>query len=95
MAGAAAMALVAWLAWPRAQAPVPATPPVATTPAPTPAVVDAPEVPVIDDEIIEAPDADAPVDEETAWAALDDEDAEVYAWLADAPVAPDDEGDAL
>ena len=96
LAGAAAMGWLAWLAWPRAQAPVAAPGPVATIPvAPAPAVVVAPGEPVVDaptvDPLIEA----LPVDDDPDWTALDEDDAEVYAWLADAPVAPEAEGDAL
>jgi hypothetical protein len=132
LAGAAAMGLVAWLAWPRAQAPATAPGPVATLPAtPAPSVVAVPEPPVIEDRPVRAdvmqddvmlddvmqddvirddanpvaviPDSmlDAPIDEQlpidddTDWAALDEDDAEIYAWLADAPVAPETQGDAL
>ena len=100
LAGAVAVALVAWFAWPRTQAPVPA--PIATTPiAPTPTVApEAIEEPVAPAELplVESPgtpiEDEAPADD-PEWAALDDEDAEVYAWLADAPVAPDTGEDAL
>ena len=104
LAGAVAVALVAWLAWPRGQAPAPVPAPVATrptTPAPIP-----PTEPGVPDAVVSTPpaveaplddplDDEVPVDDDTAWAALDDEDAELYAWLADAPVAPDAEGESL
>jgi hypothetical protein len=93
------VALLAWLAWPRAQAPAPEATPVAALPvAPTgPAVRDpvVPTPPLVEAPLDEPFDGEVPVDDDTAWAALDDEDAELYAWLADAPVAPDDGGDAL
>jgi hypothetical protein len=103
IAGAVAAALVAWLAWPHAQAPAPVPAPVATSPAvPEPAPVSVPDVPAAlpAHPLVEAPideplEDDVPIDDDAAWAALDDEDAELYAWLADAPVAPDDGGDAL
>ena len=98
LAGAVAVALVAWLAWPRAQAPVPVTAPVATAPvAPLPAVPEpaTPMPPLVEAPLEEPLDEAAPVDDDTAWAALDEDDAELYAWLADAPVAPDTEGESL
>ena len=98
LAGAAALGLVAWLAWPRAQAPEPVPAPVATAPV-TPAAIPPPPSPAVPDPAVpaqprvEAPLDDpldaVPVDDDTAWAALDEDDAELYAWLADAPVAPD------
>ena len=100
-AGALAVAMAAWLAWPRAQAPGPA--PIAATPTtPAPVAVEAPDGPAVVPDVevdvpppIEAmPDLDV-ADDEATWAALDDEDAELYAWLADAPVAPEDGEEAL
>jgi hypothetical protein len=108
--GAIALALAAWLMWPRdpgiASAPVVATPPAPAPTAPrpddatpdTPVVVVPPVAPSTDN--VEAPPedllADEPLaDDEPAWDELDDEDAELYAWLADAPVAPDTEADSL
>ncbi|MGH8029607.1 MAG: hypothetical protein ACREO3_06715 [Arenimonas sp.] len=70
-----------------------------------------PEVPIAPMEPVAAPDGqqivaiepgspdeaalddDVVATEDPQWAA--DEDVELYAWLADAPVAPDTEGDAL
>lgn len=103
LVGAVAVALAAWLAWPRAQAPVPQQAPIATTPiaptTPPPIEVEAPQAPM-ESPLVEAPvdesvDDDALADDDPELASFDDEDAELYAWLADAPVAPDAEGDAL
>ena len=107
VATAVALALVAWWAGQRAQVPAPA--PVAVQPpAPAPVVApkeaaprEAPAVPSPEPAIVAIEPAPAIVDEESVpadepeWAALEDEDVELYAWLADAPVAPDDDGDAL
>jgi hypothetical protein len=96
LAGAAAMGVLAWLAWPRAQVPTALPAPVATMPvAPAPAVVVAPGEPVVEEPAVDLLIEDVPVDDDTDWAALDDDDAEVYEWLADAPVAPDTGEDAL
>jgi hypothetical protein len=103
LAGAVAVGLAAWLAWPRAQAPTVAPAPIATTPvapvSPPPLEVDAPHAPtaqpLVEAPVDEAIDEDMPADDETELASLDDEDAELVAWLADAPVAPDTGGDAL
>jgi hypothetical protein len=103
VAGAALLGVLAWLLWPRAEAPAPTprpmivetprqaparevdTTPIALPPAPEPVVV-APEEPeAVDPEVV-------PDDAEPAW--IDEEEGELYAWLGDAPVAPD-EGDAL
>jgi hypothetical protein len=105
LAGAVALALVALWLWPRAHAPAPA--PLATTP-PAPAVAPAvppapsavvapipepPSVAALPERPAVVPD---PLDDALADDEFDlvdnEEDAELYAWLADAPVAPDDEG---
>ena len=103
VAGAALLGALAWMLWPRAEAPAPtprpvivdtpreapareAAPPIAAPPAPEPvAVAPEAELEAIDPEIV-------PDDAEPAW--IDEEEGELYAWLGDAPVAPD-EGDAL
>jgi hypothetical protein len=109
IAGAIAIALAALWLWPRTHAPATAPATVAVQPprpvaTPAPVTTVPPAAPTPD-----APDVaagtDAPVlateapDDEFADDALelgeDEEDAEVYAWLADAPVAPDDGADAL
>ena len=70
--------------------------PVATTPvAPAPAIVVPPEDPVVEAPTVDPFIGEIPVDDDADWTALDEDDADVYAWLADAPVAPEDEGDAL
>jgi len=103
LAGAVAVALAAWFAWPRAQAPAPPPAPIATTPVapttPPPIEVEAPlaptNSPLVEAPVDESADDDALADDDPELASLDDEDAELVAWLADAPVAPDAEGDAL
>jgi hypothetical protein len=107
LAAAIAVALGAWLAWPRAQAPDVAPAPVATDPvAPAPPSVVAspveveipragPDVPLVEAPVDDAPADDLLPEDDADWDALEDEDAEVYAWLADAPVAPDSGADAL
>ena len=98
IAGAVAVGLLAVWAWPRSPGPAPAATPIVDAPAPTaaPAVPVAPEPPVV---ALEDPDPlagdDLLTDAEPEWEALGDEDAELYAWLADAPVAPDAGADAL
>jgi hypothetical protein len=61
-------------------------PPAVAPPAPEP-VVAAPEA-----ELDAVDPEGVPEDAEPAW--IDEEEGELYAWLGDAPVAPD-EGDAL
>jgi hypothetical protein len=76
---------------------VPAVPPVREPMAPPAAapIASTPEVETVEPvEAIDLPE-DVLADDDPAWDALDDEDEELYAWLADAPVAPDAEEDAL
>ena len=97
LAGAVAIGLLALWAWPRSPAPAPA--PIVDAPADPPATLPGPAIPATP--IVSSEDADdMPIDEvladaEPEWEALGDEDAELYAWLADAPVAPDAGADAL
>ena len=105
IAGAIAVGLAAWWAWPRVEAPTDA-PVAATRIVPTPAMPEvrdatpppdvAPNVAVPDAAIAEdaVPPEDVLADDDPALDAIDDDDAELYAWLADAPVAPDTPGGA-
>ena len=83
VAGAIALGLAGLWAWPRVQAP-PATVPVARAPA-------ASTAPQVAANAID----DAPAADEPDWDTLDADDADLYAWLAEAPVAADPGGNAL